>query len=345
MIILCVQTTLLFFPRPSSPTRKFHFSMSSPKKQPEKTRLHPRNKNRERYDLNALILATPELKQYVKTNKFGIESIDFSNPRAVKLLNKAILHHYYGIKEWEFPDENLCPPVPGRADYIHTIADFFREYNFGTIPIGDQITCLDVGIGASCIYPIIGVTEYGWRFIGSDIDPASIASAQNIVMSNASLTGKVEFRLQPNPKNIFQGIINKEDKIDITICNPPFHSSMDEAKKGTQRKIKNLSGKKEKTPVLNFAGISNELIYDGGEYAFIETMIRESKLFSKNCSWFSTLVSKESNLKGIYRLLEKSQANKIKTIPMGTGNKQSRIVAWTFLSEEEQKAWVEDRGI
>jgi len=29
----------------------------------------------------------------------------------------------------------------------------------------------------------------------------------------------------------------------------------------------------------------------------------------------------------------------VKTIPMGQGNKTSRIVAWTFLSKEQQKEW------
>ena len=113
------------------------------------------------------------------------------------------------------------------------------------------------------------------------------------------------------------------------------------AQKGTRRKIKNLSGKKVKTPELNFAGNSNELICDGGEYKFIHNMIRESKKFSNSCFWFSTLVSKKSNLKGIINSLEKIEANQIKTIPMGTGNKSSRIVAWTFLSKEEQKEWRE----
>ena len=315
--------------------------MSSEKQQQEKARLHSRNKNRERYDLAALSTSNPELKSYIRPNKFGIASIDFADPLAVKLLNKALLNHYYGIRNWEFPDQNLCPPIPGRADYIHHIADLLAENNFGTIPTGDKITCLDIGLGASCIYPIIGVTEYGWRFIGSDIDPISIASAQNIVNSNTSIKGKIDCRLQNNPKNVFLGIINNEDRIELTICNPPFHASIEDAQKGTRRKIKNLSGKKVKTPVLNFAGISNELIYDGGEYKFIKNMIRESKIFSKNCYWFSTLVSKQSNLRGIHKLLKKIEANQIKTIPMGTGNKYSRIVAWTFLTKEEQKEWVE----
>jgi len=315
----------------------------SPEKKQEKARLHARNKNRERYDLSALTTSNPELKDYIVPNKFGVDSIDFSNPLAVKLLNKALLNYYYGIKDWEFPDENLCPAIPGRADYIHHVADLLGGSNFGRIPIGDQITCLDVGLGASCIYPIIGVTEYGWRFIGSDIDPKSIASAQHIVNANASIKDKIECRLQENPKDVFHGIMGKEDKIDLTICNPPFHSSIEDAQKGTRRKVKNLSGKKVSTPELNFAGISSELVCEGGENKFIQNMIRESEKFSKNCYWFSTLVSKQSNLKGIYKFLEKIDAKQVKTIPMGTGNKSSRIVAWTFLSREEQKEWRETR--
>lgn len=317
--------------------------MSSNKKQQEKSRLHSRNKNRERYDLVALIISNPELKSYVKPNKFGDDSVDFSNLRAVKQLNTSILNHYYGIENWDFPDENLCPPIPGRADYIHHIADLLSRSNFGRIPVGDKITCLDIGTGASCIYPIIGVTEYQWKFIGTDINAESIASAKAIVKSNSQLRDKVECKLQKRPKNIFRGILSREDKIDLSICNPPFHSSLEEAEKGTRRKIKNLSGHKVKTPELNFAGISNELICEGGEIQFLENMMRESKLRSKSCFWFSTLVSKKSNLKKITRVLEELKAIQVKTIPMGTGNKSSRIVAWTFLSTEEQKEWRETR--
>lgn len=317
--------------------------MASEKRQQEKTELHSRNKNRERYDLEVLIIAVPELGNYVKPNKYGDDSVDFSNPAAVKFLNKALLKHYYGIQYWEFPDENLCPPIPGRAEYIHRVADLLGESNFGRIPVGDKITCLDIGIGASCIYPILGVTEYGWKFIGADIDSKSIALAQKIVNENESLKGKIECRLQKHSRNIFQGIIGADEKIDVSLCNPPFHSSAEEANEGTRRKVKNLSGKTDKTPELNFAGISNELIYDGGEARFIETMVYESKKVARNCYWFSTLVSKQSNLKGIYKLLEKLEANEIKTIPMGTGNKSSRVVAWSFLSKEEQKEWRENR--
>lgn len=313
--------------------------MSSDKNQPEKPMHHPRNKNRERYDLNALTAAIPQLSAYVTPNKFGDASVDFSNPVAVKLLNKALLHHYYGITNWEFPDENLCPPIPGRADYIHHIADLLCESNFGRMPKGEKITILDVGVGANCIYPILGVAEYSWNFIGSDVDEKSIASAQHIVAANPLLAGKVACRLQNNAASVFYGIVGQDEKIDATICNPPFHASAEDAQKGSQRKVKNLSGKRNKQPELNFAGISNELVYDGGEHAFIHKMISESKQLAKNCYWFTTLVSKQSNLKGIYAALEKLEAVQVKTINMGTGNKSTRVVAWSFLNKEEQKAW------
>lgn len=313
--------------------------MPSPKQKQEKSRLHPRNRNRERYDLKALTVAIPELVHHIKPNKYGADSVDFANPVAVKLLNQALLHHYYGIEHWNFPDKNLCPPIPGRADYVHHVADLLASSNFGKIPKGDQVSCLDVGVGASCIYPILGVVEYGWSFVGSDISPESIASAQSIVEANSVLRGKVECRLQENSRLMFQGVLKKEEKIDLTICNPPFHASQEEAQKGTRRKVQNLSGKKVKTPRLNFAGIFPELIYEGGERGFIHQMIRESAQFSKQCFWFTTLVSKQSNLKGVHKALAHMKATQVKTIPMGTGNKSTRIVAWSFLTKEEQKEW------
>lgn len=317
--------------------------MSAEKNIQEKIRLHIRNRNREKYDLNALVESVPELKEHIQPNKFGDDSVDFANPAAVKLLNKALLNHYYNIKMWDFPEENLVPPIPGRADYLHYMADLLGQSNFGEIPTGEKIKGLDIGTGASCIYPIIGVTEYDWNFIASDIDESSIESSKNIVSSNSNLAGKIECKLQENSKLFIEGIISSEEKIDFSMCNPPFHSSTEEAEKSSRRKVQNLSRKKAAKPALNFAGMQNELITEGGEHTFIHNMINESEKFSKNCYWFSTLVSKQSNLKGIYRALNTVEAVQVKTIPIGTGNKSSRIIAWSFLTREEQKEWRETR--
>ena len=222
-------------------------------------------------------------------------------------------------------------------------ADLICEHNFGRFPEGNKISCLDIGIGANCIYPIIGVTEYNWNFIGSDVDPNSIDSAIKIVGNNPKLVGKVECKLQKDYKAMFRGIIGSKDQIDLTMCNPPFHESEQAAQKGTLRKVQNLQGKQKNKAVLNFSGISKELIYEGGEIKFISSMVLQSKTFGNNCFWFSTLVSKQSNLKALYKVLDQVGAIEIKTIPMGTGNKVSRIIAWTFLTKEKQIQWSKAR--
>lgn len=299
----------------------------------EKIELHPRNKHRGRYNFESLCACCPELVPFVKRNEYNDQSIDFFNPEAVQALNKALLKYYYGIENWEIPKGYLCPPIPGRADYIHNIADLLKSSLKGSIPRGAKIKGLDIGAGANCIYPIIGTTEYGWTFVGSDIDELAINSAREIVNGNNSLKGKIELRLQENKKNIFSGIIQQNERFDFTICNPPFHSSAAAAQSGTQRKLNNLKQKKVKNPRLNFGGQNNELWCEGGEERFISNMVLQSKQFANSCIWFTTLVSKQSSLNKIYKVLKSVGAINIKTIPMGQGNKMSRIVAWTFLNK------------
>ena len=285
----------------------------------EKVSLHPRNKHRERYDFKLLMESCHELSQFVRLNPYGDESIDFFNPVAVKELNKALLKHYYHIEYWDIPAGYLCPPIPGRADYIHYLADLLGSCNRGEIPAGNYINCLDIGVGANCVYPIIGIKEYCWSFTGADVDRVAIESASKIVEGNPSLQDLVELRLQDNSKNIFVGIVQNGELFDLTLCNPPFHASSAEAKSGTIRKLKNLSGQKINKPILNFGGQNSELWCDGGELKFVQNMICQSKQFSASCFWFSTLVSKESNLKNIYRSLTEVGAVEVKTIPMGAG--------------------------
>ncbi len=319
--------------------------MSQKKKvQPkEKAKIHPRNKHKERYDFKVLIEACPELAPFVKLNIHNDESIDFADAEAVKILNKSLLKHFYKIENWDIPEGYLCPPIPGRADYIHHLADLLRIYNYGKIPTGSSIKCLDIGIGANGVYPIIGNNEYGWTFIGSDIDIVSIESVQQLIENNPFLKGVIDCRLQTNPKDIFTGILKEGEFIDFSICNPPFHASKAEAEEGTLRKLSNLNQKVVKKVNLNFGGQNGELWCEGGEERFVRNMIRQSRQFKNNCFWFSSLISKQANLKSIYEALEKAEVFEVKTLPMGQGNKTSRIVAWTFLDKEQQKEWKNSR--
>ncbi len=290
-----------------------------------KTALHARNQHRDRYDFELLVVANPALKPFVKANQFGDASIDFANPQAVKALNQALLKQYYDVAIWDIPPQYLCPPIPGRADYVHYLADLLAES-----PLENQsIRVLDIGVGANMIYPLIGQSSYGWQFVGADIDANAIKNAQQIVNAN-SLNDKIELRLQENKNHFFSGVIKKGEHFTFTMCNPPFHASVAEAQAGTQRKWRGLGRGGRST--LNFGGQSNELIYDGGEAAFVTAMMKESKQFASQCQWFTTLVSKASTLPSVYHTLQKVGAQKVKTMDMQQGQKQSRIVAWTFIA-------------
>lgn len=304
----------------------------------EKSGLHPRNKHRSRYDFHLLINVCPELKSFVSINQYNVETIDFTNPQAVKLLNQALLKQFYNIQHWDIPKNYLCPPIPGRADYIHNIADILSSSNGGIIPKGKSVTVLDVGVGANCIYPLLGHQEYGWRFIGSEVDTVALKVATQIVQSN-SLSSYIDIRHQANSSFIFKGVIKPNELIDITLCNPPFHSSADEANEGSHKKWKNLGYKKTDKPVLNFGGQTSELWCKGGEVAFVTKMIEESVGVKDQCLWFTSLVSKSSNLPSIYFTLKKVGAISVKTINMSQGSKMSRFVAWTFLTETQHIQW------
>ncbi len=299
---------------------------------------HPRNRHQGHYDFDRLIEVCPKLAPFVVINQYHNQSIDFADPEAVRALNLALLAHFYGLKTWEIPARYLCPPVPGRADYVHLVADLLGEG--AKIPRGKQIRVLDVGVGANCIYPIIGHCEYGWSFVGSDVDVVAIDSAKKIVRANPDVLKHIEFRVQANAAKVLEGIVDvglpsEQGQFDLVVCNPPFHSSMADAKAGSERKTKNLG----KAKGLNFGGQPTELCYSGGEVAFVCQLINESQSVANQVFWFTTLISKETNLPSIYRALDKAETFEYRTLEMAQGQKKSRIVAWTFLGETLQAQW------
>jgi len=262
----------------------------------QKPTLHPRNRHQGRYDFPALIKAHPDLARFTITNPYGKPSIDFANPEAVRVFNRALLKAQYGIQHWDIPADYLCPPIPGRADYIHVLADLLGEDNGGEIPRGVQANKLDKAIG---------------------------------------------LRLQADRKHILSGLLQADERFDLTLCNPPFHASREEATRGSQRKWKNLGKQdpKRKLPVLNFGGQNNELWCEGGEIRFVAQLVAESAQYAAQVLWFTSLVSKASNLPGIEAALKKAGVKDLRIVEMGQGQKQSRMVAWSFHDESARQQW------
>lgn len=287
--------------------------------------LHARNLHRFGYDFAALVQAHAALAPYVRANAYGDLSIDFANPQAVKTLNQALLKQDYGVEMWDIPKGYLCPPIPGRADYIHYLADLLTE----TLPpsqLTQGVSMLDIGTGANLVYPLIASQAYGWQCVGVDIDTRALRNASQLIAANG-LQSQIVLRQQSDPSAIFRQVILPGEQFSLTLCNPPFHASAAEAAAGTQRKWRGL-GKPARA--LNFGGQANELVCAGGEAAFLTAMIRESALFSEQCVWFTTLVSKASHLPLLMRELHKVRAKSVRTVDMAQGQKQSRFVAWRF---------------
>jgi 23S rRNA (adenine1618-N6)-methyltransferase len=305
-----------------------------------RTGLHPRNRHQGRYDFEALSTASPALSAFLLQTPGGEASIDFSDPAAVRALNRALLKTQYGIAHWDLPDGYLCPPIPGRADYLHGLADLLAESNSGTIPRGAAMRALDIGTGANLIYPLLGHREYSWRFIGTDIDATALRAAEAIVDANG-FRKAIELRHQPDPGRIFEGLLHGDEAFDLTLCNPPFHGSAEDATRGSQRKWRNLGNAEAMRAGarLNFGGQSTELWCPGGEAAFVRRMIRESAQIATQVYWFSTLIAKSEHLADVRKQLQQIDAQDVRVVAMAQGNKQSRFVAWTLLDATQREAW------
>ncbi|WP_019027859.1 23S rRNA (adenine(1618)-N(6))-methyltransferase RlmF [Colwellia piezophila] len=304
--------------------------------------MHKNNQHKQGYSFSALVRAYPTLSKFIIKNKYNNQdTIDFANAVAVKALNCALLKNHYHINFWDIPEGYLCPPIPGRVDYIHHLHDLLTSSKHIKPTGKSPINVLDIGTGASCIYPILGQREYAWNFVASDIDPTSIKVAEQIIAADKSLSKNIRCRLQPNSEHIFKDIIKAGEFFHLTLCNPPFHRSLAEASKGTMRKWKNLNkGKpvnKVSSKALNFGGQKAELWCPGGELAFISKMIKESKIYDKQVLWFTCLVSKKEHLAKLKFTLKKSHAKQIKVIDMAQGQKISRFIAWSFYEVNEAK--------
>ena len=306
-------------------------------RRPSKPRaLHPRNRYQGRYDFSLLARKCPPLKAFIREGKDGQTTIDFTDPAALRCLNGALLQHWYQITGWQIPDDALCPPIPGRADLIHHLADLLASSHDGVIPSGEQLRGLDVGTGANLIYPLIGNAEYGWQFVGSDIDAEALANAEQILTANPRLQGQITLRLQSDAKSIFDGIIDTGEQFDFTLCNPPFYASAGQAQQANERKWRGL----DKTPSgRNFGGRANELYCDDGEAGFLQRMAAQSKTFAQQVFWFTSLVASADSLKTLPEQLRALGATDVRVIDMSQGNKRSRLLAWTYLDKKQRRAW------
>lgn len=244
--------------------------------------------------------------------------IDFKDPEAIRILTKCLLMKDFGLNV-TMPSTNLVPALPLRLNYIHWLSDIFEHFKF------ENIVGIDIGCGATCIYPLLAYKLKSWKMFALDTNEDSIKTAIENVKQN-QLEPFITI-IKQNSDEIFSNQIFKDiDSIDFCMCNPPFFDSQMDFKYEPK---KNRTGGR-KSPNSFRTGCSTELEVEGGEEYFIKQIIEKSCLLKNSIKIYTTMVGHQRNVGPIINfLVSKGISNFIET-EFCQGQTTRWGVAWTF---------------
>ena len=319
-----------------------------PPRAPDGERMHPRNVfAASNPDFAALAATHPRLLPYLVETKDGLHTIDFASWDATFELNRALLDACYGVKHWEVPRGHLCPPVANRANYVHWIEDLLalsRPASASASAAGPALVGLDVGVGASCVYPLIGASLNGWRFVGIDVTDVAVAGARANAAGNPAIRHLVEirdartFRLagtSPTLENqtrtnendsrgdsLLLPAMDEHETFAFCMCNPPFFDS----------DIQTEEARRRKNPGSDFGGSDAETSCPGGERAFTARLFEDSLALRDRVHWFTTMCGKKETVKHLRRALASRDARvaAVRTTVFRQGKTARWGVAWSF---------------
>ncbi|KAH9889026.1 hypothetical protein C8Q73DRAFT_709419 [Cubamyces lactineus] len=283
--------------------------------------MHPRNPYRTPPDFVALAEAYPSLKPHITLTRNGA-SIDFKNEVAQRLLTEAILFRDFALKV-TLPPGRLCPPVPNRLNYILWLEDVMETISLALEePPNRTIRGLDVGTGASAIYPLLGCrTHANWSFTATELDEVSLRCARTNVETNGLHDRIAVTPAQPDGP-ILAPLFDSDTVYDFTMCNPPFYSSREEVLQSAEAK--------ELGPNAVCTGADIEMITPGGEAAFVGRMVEESIQLLGKCRWFTSMLGKMSSLTDIVQSLRAKKVDNYAISELVQGQTRRWVIAWSF---------------
>ncbi|TDH73359.1 hypothetical protein CCR75_007113 [Bremia lactucae] len=283
---------------------------------------HDRNRYKDKPpDFYALGQIYPEFKQYLRNidDDMCRASLAWNDPFAVRELTKTLLLHDFGL-QWNIPINRLCPPLPNRLNYIHWIEDLLREQQKP-----DQKSCatvisgIDVGTGASCVYALLGATLNKWRFIATEINFESYECAKENVAKN-HLEPLISIKRTHTNRLLLEPLQEEpiHRQFHFVMCNPPFFDHMDEA---------------DTNPDSSCMGSANEMVFPGGEIAFIENIIIDSEVLRNRVIWYTSMVGKKSSLRKLLSLLRGKNVKSTSTTEFFQGRTKRWGIAWSFSND------------
>ncbi|KAF7713212.1 Uncharacterized protein PECH_001608 [Penicillium ucsense] len=272
-------------------------------------------------DFAALALQSREFAKHLRFN----DQLDFHDEAAVRQLTISLLERDLGLHV-ELPKDRLCPPVPNRLNYIIWIQDLLDTSTANIREHYDpdrEVAGLDVGTGCCSIYPLLGCkVRPRWRFIATDIDEQNVKTARENVSRNG-LDSKIRI-IKTNAEDPFFGLnVFKQEKLDFTMCNPPFYAS--------EHDMLSSAETKSHVPFSACTGAAVEMIVEGGETAFVARMIEESRQLQDRIQWYTSMLGKLSSITALVEVLIEYGNNNYAVTEFVQGNKTKRwALAWSW---------------
>lgn len=235
-------------------------------------------------------------------------------------MTQALLQKDFSLKV-QLPTDRLCPPIPNRLNYILWIQDILDPFHSASAA---AVRGIDVGTGASCIYPLLGCRiSPSWSFIATEIDPLSYDCASDNVASNG-LQSRIHLHKVVSREPILSPLLGS-DAFDFTMCNPPFYSSREEMEKS--------AAEKEFSPSAVCTGTDTEMITPGGESAFVRQMVTESLIYRTKCRWFTSMLGKLSSLTEVFNCLQENGVENYAITEFLQGQTRRWAIGWSFGDE------------
>ncbi|KAL6078541.1 hypothetical protein STEG23_011110 [Scotinomys teguina] len=286
--------------------------------------MHVRNRYKDKPpDFAYLASKYPDFKQHIQINLNGRVSLNFKDPEAVRALTCTLLREDFGLSI-DIPLERLIPTVPLRLNYIHWVEDLIghQDSDKGTLRRG-----IDIGTGASCIYPLLGATLNGWYFLATEVDDMCFNYAKkNVEQNNLSDLIKV---VKVPQKTLLMDALKEESEIvyDFCMCNPPFFANQLEA-----QGVNSRNSRRPPPSSINTGGIT-EIMAEGGELEFVKRIIHDSLQLKKRLRWYSCMLGKKCSLAPLKEELRVQGVPKVTFTEFCQGRTMRWALAWSFYDD------------
>ena len=298
-----------------------------------RSKMHERNRYRECPPDFVLLASTrPGLRQHL-VGHGAWATLNWQEPVACIELTKALLEADFGLS-WDLPVDRLCPTIPQKLNYIHWVEDLV---SLSPEAAGSSVRGIDVGTGASCIYPLLGAAMHPeWRFVATEVDPRSHASATANVARNGLQTRIAVRTADPAAATVLRGPWLDEpsagaaasaadddagttpllqQRYTFCMCNPPFFTSMDEA---------------ASNPSTACRGQEIEMVTPGGEVAFVGRMIEDSMHLREEIRWYTSMLGRKNSLRELLAKLRQAGIVNVRTTEFFQGKTTRWAIAWSF---------------